>query len=206
MRESRSSFGIGVPRLVIVAFSVERRGSRKRPSAGMIGERDWLAAAGIVAVCAWRSARRRGLFQNTSRRLRGSFAAVSSRSASEASVSLRASALAPCAAARRARVEGTPGPLALAGCICPCEDLVERFPRGVLVTAHNGEPATDDPGERLVLAEVASATLTGTLAIARRGNERDRVVWSAPRPGAAIRTSSRHTARSIAPRSAVAHS
>ena len=60
-------------------------------------------ATATVVVWAWRSERRRGSSQKTSRKSRGSLAAVSSSIASAASVSRRAVATPPCAAARRAR-------------------------------------------------------------------------------------------------------
>src|SRR5262249_28484283 len=57
----------------------------------------------------------------------------------------------------RARVERTPGPLALTCSVRPLVRLVQRLAREDFVAARERERSPDDPGERLVLPEASLA-------------------------------------------------
>ncbi len=148
------------PSFVLVrerAPMAERRASRGRAPRGRSREVE-RRAAGDGRVCAWRSARRRGSSQKTSRRSRGSFDAVSSSIASAWSVSRRRERHVPCDDEEpRARVERRHAHSRCAPCALRAgERPVERGAgRGLVAREAIAIVPRDDLRERLVLAEAA---------------------------------------------------
>ena len=167
-----------------VAEKMRRRRPRRVPTRrdGVAGPVMRGGTRGARWRCAPAGARAgAGSSQKTSRRSRGSLAAVSSSIASAASVSRRAVATLPCAAASRARASSARHAHSLPACL----RARARGRRRARARAASSSPASmrdrpaHDLGERLVLAEARVAEPAARASSSRR--QRRRVGTSAPR-------------------------